>query len=402
MIKKTWCFFSVMILGLVMGCGDSKTSLDQNNTASNLLKKNNVVEEDILIDSVGDSGEFITTWQFPAGTTIQLPLYAKKGRAGFTVNWGDGSSSQDIDYYWDGNHTYETGGVYVIRIKSLDGYEFPRWIFYDDDQSAQYLTGINRFGQPGWKDMAFAFRGCENLNYVSFADAGFDEVDSFVAMFEGAFTNVDGGVSLNFRGMSFPNADDFALMFREANLDHVDFSNVTFPKGTDFRQMFKDTQVNSVDFSNASFTDPSDPHKTVVMNLMFEDSAVQTATFKDADFSQVLNIKGLFMDTKNLLSVDLQVKDHDMSKVENMRVLFDDSNISTIDMSGLILSNLTDVTYAFSDIKNLVSLSFEGAVMPSGIDSVDQFRTFYGSKEDFQYICPSANYGTLFGKNCSN
>ena len=101
---------------------------------------------------------FITEWDLPSGS-FSLPLRAVNSY-NMTVDWGDGSPLSVVTSYSDidATHTY-AAGTYRITIIGL----CEAW-YINNGTIATYLYKIIQWGNMGFKNLEYSFKGCNNLN----------------------------------------------------------------------------------------------------------------------------------------------------------------------------------------------------------------------------------------------
>ena len=96
---------------------------------------------------------FISVWRTSSDNeTVTLPL-----RGGynydFTVDWGDGSSSQ-VTFYDDTDitHTYVVAGDYTVTISGL----VEAW-YFSNSKDKDKIISVRNLGDVGWKNLEAAF-----------------------------------------------------------------------------------------------------------------------------------------------------------------------------------------------------------------------------------------------------
>ena len=105
----------------------------------------------ITVTDVDDTS-FVTTWETSsANETVTIPTRAEEFAYDYTIDWGDGTTQSGRT--GDATHTYESSGVYTVRINGV----FPAiYIGLDNDYSLQLQT-IEQWGSIEWRSMEKAF-----------------------------------------------------------------------------------------------------------------------------------------------------------------------------------------------------------------------------------------------------
>ena len=89
--------------------------------------------------------------------------------------------------------------------------------------------------------------------------------------------------------------------------------------------------------------------------LFYWNKNLTNIDFSNVDTSDVTDMSYMFSDCSNLTSLD--VSNFDTSNVTDMNYMFDGcSNLTSLDVSNFDTSNVTDMSYMFSDCSNLTSL----------------------------------------------
>ena len=193
--------------------------------------------------TITDGGDyaavFRSTWKVPADSkTITLPLVSGHNY-NFTVNWGDGSSSEITAHDGsDKTHTYEDPGDYNLVIGGL----LEAWSFNDAGDKNKILS-VENFGNLGYKNLSGAFHGCTNLS--SFEGGVTSDVTDMASMFEGA-TSANPNVS----NWDVSKVTDMTNMFNGATAADPDVSGwvVSAVTGTGMTNLFKDSGLSTENY----------------------------------------------------------------------------------------------------------------------------------------------------------
>ena len=120
------------------------------------------------ISNVTSDPAFITVWRTTtAGESITLPLAEHTGYPhNFTVDWGDGSSSEITSYDDpDRVHTYAVAGDYTVTIRG----DTPWWDFGLVTASRNNLVDIVQWGANKWRG-GLQLDFCVNLTWITAKD----------------------------------------------------------------------------------------------------------------------------------------------------------------------------------------------------------------------------------------
>ena len=188
--------------------------------------------ESELVDSLERqaSASFISVWRISQeGEAITLPLRSEYNYD-FTVDWGDGSSSEITAYDdTDITHIYASAGEYRVIISGI----LEAW-YFNNSGSKDQLISVLSLGDVGWRDLEAAFYGCENLE--EFGGGDVSNVANMSYMFAGTSL-----VELDMNGWQFGNVTDMSLMFTGVTLPTEIYSFL-------LNQIYATSQQNGVNF----------------------------------------------------------------------------------------------------------------------------------------------------------
>jgi len=181
------------------------------------------------LSGIDESKYFITTWKTDNNGTSsnnQITIPTLGDGYHYSVDWGDGSSSQDVTK--DITHTYSQIGTYRVKISG----DFPRINFGKNmNTDALKILSIEQWGTIKWHSMGSAFEGASNLVGNAIDKPNLSNVTDMSWMFDGATSfNQDIG------NWNVSNVTDMQRMFSEAtsfnqDIGNWDVSNVTFMLG---------------------------------------------------------------------------------------------------------------------------------------------------------------------------
>lgn len=165
--------------------------------------------------------DFITEWTIEAGQTIALPINIGTNN-NFEVNWGDGSPDEQItgELASVPTHTYETAGIYRIRIRGTCPYFCIYYLQdYGYETQMEQLTKIVNWGEI--EARSYQFSGATNLT------------GAIPSPQENTFAYFD---------------DNTAYMFSDTSIDSIPanlFANLP-DTVTHFTSTFKGTNITSI------------------------------------------------------------------------------------------------------------------------------------------------------------
>lgn len=199
-------------------------------------------------------------------------------------------------------------------------------------------------------DMSHMFDGCTHLRELTLGNLSTASVKNMAYMFDKCFIlkNID------LSNFMTRNVTDMSYMFAECNflsvpnLNCLDTSNVT-----DMEAMFYD--CNS--FGKVSLDWQT--QNVINMSHMFEDSGISSVDLSRLDVSNVKYMVRMFAICRNLTSIDLN--SWNTSSLTDMTSIFYESKkLNTVKISNLNTSNVTRMTAAFCDCEGLTELDLSG------------------------------------------
>ena len=285
----------------------------------------------------------INNINFGTGASMTLPL-----RSGydydFVVDWGDGSSST-VTSFDDPNriHNYATYGTYQISITGL----CEAWYFNSEGDRLK-LSSIDQWGDTGFIDMRFAFKGCMNLTTVDDTDGTWcSNVTDMTYMFYGC-----GLKTLNVSNWNVSNVTNMNGMFigcgllETLDVSNWDVSNVTYLSG-----MFREcSSLTTLDVSTWNVSNVTN------MDSMFERCfSLTTLDVSTWDVSNVTDMLCMFSECSSLTTLD--VSNWNVSNVTRMWGMFNGCfSLTTLDVSTWNVSNVTEMISMFSYCSSLTTL----------------------------------------------
>ncbi|MEO9893798.1 BspA family leucine-rich repeat surface protein [Aurantibacter sp.] len=267
---------------------------------------------------------FITTWKTDndgsTSTQITIPTHIDESY-NYTVNWGDGSVSENAT----GNitHTYEEQGTYIVSIEG----DFPRVYFndfYGYDQ-AQKLISVDQWGDIKWSNMEAAFQGCRNMDVVAIDTPDLTLVNSMETMFNGC-KNLIGNNT--FGEWDVSNITNMESMFNGAEKFNQDISDWVVSSVTDMNFMFSGAFIFNQDIGNWDVSMVTDMH------AMFQSANMFNQEIQDWDVSKVTDMKLMFFLADTF---DQDIGDWDVSSVISLEDMFHYSGLSNTNYDKILM-----------------------------------------------------------------
>ncbi|MCB9090913.1 MAG: BspA family leucine-rich repeat surface protein, partial [Halobacteriovoraceae bacterium] len=275
-------------------------------------------EEIFSIRVIDLSNAFVSTWQTTgASETITLPL--PSGFAyNFTVDWGDGTSTNDITAYNDPDitHTYATANTYTMTVTG----SIPAWSFNGAGDKDKILT-VPNLGNVGWVNFSGAFKGCANLTTVSGGNTA--AVTNMFEMFRDA-PNVTPDTS----GWNTANVTNFGNMFRFATSAVPDTSSWDTSSATTLNLTFYGATNVNPDVSGWDTSNVTNMYGT------FFNATSATPDVSGWVTTSVTNMQNMFRGASN---ANPDMSSWNVGSVTNMGQMLDGSGTSVINYSNLLI-----------------------------------------------------------------
>ena len=288
---------------------------------------------------------FITTWETTsANQTITIPTTG----AGYDyiVDWGDGqySGHSDSDASTDAQHTYNTAGVYIVKIVG----DFPR-IYFNDNLDADLIESVVQWGNIEWKNFNSAFKGCSNLVITATDAPNLTNVIDLSEAFKDAVALSDEDLS-NWDVSDITNMTQ--IFYGCINFDG-DVTSWDVGHTEDFSGMFAYSDFNQ-DISGwniGAFVSGS-----ISTENMFLDNATFNQDLSSWDMSNVTNTNQMFRDA---IAFDQDLSNWDISNIVSMADMFLDAKISTSNYDNTLIGWLT-LDAASGEVQIPSNVTFSG------------------------------------------
>jgi surface protein len=287
---------------------------------------------------------------------IELPL---NGTVNCTVDWGDGSATEDFTTTGLKPHTFATAGTYTVSISGGLTH------FGKTDEStwpgAAYLTEVPSFGNIGLTSLQSAFYDADNLTSVpaELPATVTDLSHSFHAISQTAITN----------------------------LSSWDVSNVTT-----MQDMFHGANAFNQDISGWDVSNVEN------MEGMFDKAELFNANIGTWNVSSVSNMAGMFQGAE---SFNQNIGNWNVSNVENMMLMFgfDDGAVSNFnqDISTKIVNAGQPDQYTAWDVSGVTNMMAMFGANQSFNQDISNWDV--GSVQFMTYMF---YYATAFDQNIGN
>ena len=279
-----------------------------------------------------------------ASDTFVLPC-GNIGVYNATIEWGDGTTSTITSYNDpDLTHVYSTPGIYTVKVLGT----LPHIRFNSGGDSLK-LMSINNWGNNEWRTMSGSFRSCSNLEIYATDVPNTSLVTSLTSTFQGC-----------------------------TSLTSFSMKNWDLSSCTTFGGGYQGT------FNNC----------TSMVTFDFTGCKLNTTTN--------ITMREAFWGCSSLSSV-VGFNTVDTSKVTSLYYTFKGcSSLTTLDMSGMDLSNCSDTTQMFLGCTSLTSLDMSnitfrsaGVKLQSTFQSTPNLTTITGIEN--WVITPSNIISTFRG-----
>ena len=293
------------------------------------------------------------------------------------IIWGDGNTTTSGSYDAMKTHTYTNSGTYTVTITgsginniNYAGSMQPR------PTGAEYLIQCTSFGEVGLIDLTLAFSGASNLTTVPTSLPSNTTVRIMDQTFNGCSSfnqdisnwNVSAVTSMKnmFAGCNLFNKDisswdvsnvtEMNYMFRYCfNFNNGEVAlnwggNKTF-KVTSMRGMFEGANSFNQDISSWNVSNVTD------MQYMFSDAYAFNQDITGWDVSKVTKMNNMFANAI-AFNQNIGLWGTKTNLVTNMAYMFAGASLFNQDVSGLGVSNVTDMNGMFYNYLNRQAISF--------------------------------------------
>ncbi len=260
-----------------------------------------------------------------AGTTIALPL---QGTVNVTVDWGDGTATQDFTSSGNQDHIYATDGTYTVTITgSLTQFGPNNYTI------ANKLTVVTSFGDLGITSFISAFNSAINLTQVP-ATLPVTVTDMSFMFY--AANSFNGNIS----SWNVSNVTNMGVMFGSANSFNQDLSSWDVSSVTDMSSLFSSASSFNQDIGSWN-----------VSNVIEMDGMFHGATSFNQDISawNVGNVNDMEYMFSGATSFNQDISTWNVSSVTSMSEMFPNATSFNQDISSWNVSNVTSMSAMFSE-----------------------------------------------------
>ena len=253
------------------------------------------------------------------GRSIKLPLY---GSVDCTVDWGDGTPTENFTTAGLKSHTFTTAGTYIVSISGSLG----QFGYYDLGnglgwRGSGYLTEVIDFGDIGLTSLAGAFSDADNLSVVP------TTLPSSITDLSYCFY-LNSRVSItNLNSWDLSHVTNMLGAFYEASAFNQDISGWDVGNVTDMENLFKRAYA---------FNQPIgtwDVGSVTIMEDMFRNATAFNQPIGSWDVSSVTTMEGMF-ESSSVFNQNLA--GWDISSVTSMEDMFANVTLSTANYDAIL------------------------------------------------------------------
>ncbi|CAI8286218.1 MAG: Uncharacterised protein [Bacteroidota bacterium] len=320
--------------GIVFDGGNSKHCL-RGEIGKEKLKVKNWEFSDDGRDTAAACGtidtSFVTLWRTTAeNESITIPI-ATGETYNYTVDWGDGSTT-DSEQTGAATHSYATPGDYYVSISGT----FPRIYFnYAGDKTK--ILEVKQWGNQTWTSMEKAFYGCSNLNITATDVPDLSNVTSLSYMFRNASLETANTVS----DWDVSTIEDMGGMFQSASIN-ADLSDWDTSSVTNMSYMFTNAIAFNQDISRWKTGSVTN------MTSMFTGARVFNQNIGSWDTSKVTDMSYMF---SGATAFNQDISEWVTSNVTTMRSMFYGATAFNQNIGSWVTSKVTNMSYMFYEVR---------------------------------------------------
>jgi len=269
------------------------------------------------------SADFVSTWDTRitnrnSSNSNQLTMPANSVEIyDYTIDWGDGTTDNNITGAI--THTYDTPGVYVVRISGT----FPR-IYFNNEGDKDKILSVDQWGTINWSSFDNAFAGARNVEILATDAPDLRGVKSLSAAFLGA-TSLNQSINhwdvstIENLSMTFKGATSFNQPLNNWDTSNVKNLQGTFHGAIRFNQPLSNWQVGKVGI----FTD------------MFAFAVNFDQPLSSWNMASAFNIAGMFYNARNF---DQDISAWDLNNILYAHYLFNGVRMSTENYDSFLIA----------------------------------------------------------------
>ena len=351
-IKKGEGFWISAIGNFNINIGDEKANMQGYQNSDN--------------NSTSTKKPFITVWDVNSNSNkknITIPINSNyTSDYDYTVNWGDGSISKNVDksithtYAKDGNYTVKINGVFPAIYLNNGGHGLYT-LHYNGN--ANKLIEIKQWGGIKWKSFENAFAGAQDLKITATDTPNLKNVKNMSGAFAfddtNTFNNINNWNVTNVTNMSkmFDDVTSFNQPLNDWNVTNVTNMSAMFRGATSFNQPLNNWDVSNVTdmgemFRGAtSFNQPLnnwDVSNVTDMGEMFAGATSFNQPLNNWNVSSVTSIAAMF---RGATSFNQPLNNWDVSNVTHMNQMFQGATSFNQPLNNWDVSNVTDMIFMF-------------------------------------------------------
>ena len=308
---------------------------------------------------------FITTWKTDnPGTSgnnqIIIPTNSTLGGYNYTVDWGDGSISQETG---NAQHTYITPATYTVKITG----DFPA-IAFNNQGDKEKILSIEQWGNNQWISMLSAFYGCVNLQGNFKDNPDLSNVIVATEMFRNA-SKFNSDISswdvsnIFFMISMFNGASAFNQPIGTWNVSNVRDMSYMFKNATAFNQPLNNWDVRQV----------------TNMYAMFEGATNFNQPIGIWNIENVIEMNFMF---KEATAFNQAVGSWNVSNVKEMIEMFRLASSFDQDLGNWNIGSLTDATDMFLGIA-LSTPNYDSLLIGWNNQNVNMSVNFHGGLSQY-------------------
>lgn len=325
-----------------------------------------------LIDDDGwtitDGGQATIPMQLVFTTTdvnqsISLPLY---GTVNCTVDWDDGSATEDFTSEGDKPHSFATARTYTVKISgSLEHFGSESWI------GRQHLTEVVSFGDLGLSSLAYAFENADNLTSVP------ADLPATVLNLSNTFSECDQIFITNLDLWDVSHVENMSSMFFKTPNFNQNIGNWNVSSVTSMLEMFRGAEAFNQNIGNWNVSNV----QNMSMMFMFSDGSqsIFNQDISNWNVSSVTNMVGMFAAN---VQFNQDISNWDVSNVQNMMWMFYDATSFDQDLSNWRIGAVTDMTDMFTG-GNLSTANYDAILTGWAAQTVQPDVVFHGGNSQY-------------------
>ncbi len=301
---------------------------------------------------------FVTT---EANQTIKLPLL---GEVNCTVDWGDGSETDDFTTTGLKEHTFANAGTYTVEISGKLTQFGNGAIGWD---GAGYLSQIATFGDLGLTSLSGACKDADSLKSVP------DTLPETVTSLEYTFAYINQASITNLDKWKTNNVTSMARMFYEANAFNQDISGWKTGAVKNMYAMFYYASAFNQDIGGW------DVSKVENMAWMLARASVFNRDISGWTTTANTTMEAMFWDSP---AFDQDISGWDVGNVTSMKQMFYKAKSFDQNIGKWNITSVTDMADMFYGV-TLSTANYDSLLIGWAKQSVQESVTFHGGSSKY-------------------